>query len=82
MATRKSKPADQLGGTNSKARALVDLPAHGVLSGGLLVADEQTIADLAAIAPSICTPMPSPTRARWKPDHAHPHRRYLRCRKR
>jgi hypothetical protein len=49
MATRKSKPADQFGGTNTEARALVDLPAHGVLSGGLLVADERTIADLAAI---------------------------------
>ena len=48
MATRKPKPADQLGGTNTEARALVDLPAHGVLSGGLLVADEQTIADLTA----------------------------------
>ena len=48
MATRKTKPAGQLGGTNSDARAPVDLPAHGVLSGGLLVADERTIADLAA----------------------------------
>lgn len=48
MATRKTKPADSLGGTNFEARALVDLPAHGVLSGCLLVADEQAVADLAA----------------------------------
>lgn len=31
-----------------EARALVNLPDFGVLAGGLLMADEQTIASLAA----------------------------------
>ena len=48
MATKKPKPADEPVGGMTEARALVDLPEHGVLSGGLLVADEQTIAGLTA----------------------------------
>lgn len=50
MATRKTAPdaPDAPTGGATEARALVDLPEHGVLSGGLLAADEQTIAGLAA----------------------------------
>ena len=45
MATRKTK-ADQAGQT--EARALVDLPAFGVVAGDLLVADSDEVAALAA----------------------------------
>jgi hypothetical protein len=47
MATRKPKPAgDQP--PQARARALVDLPAHGVASGQLLTADPATVAMLVA----------------------------------
>lgn len=41
MATRKPKPA---GSDRTEARALVDLPAHGVKAGELLTADAPTVA--------------------------------------
>ena len=37
MATRKPKPADDLLAPLTAARALVDLPSHGIAAGGLIV---------------------------------------------
>ena len=45
MATRKPKQED---GAQDQARALVDLPDLGVMSGRLLVADAATVAALVA----------------------------------
>jgi hypothetical protein len=45
MATRKPKAVD---GTGSQARALVDLPEHGISAGQLVSADVETIAALVA----------------------------------
>jgi hypothetical protein len=45
MATRKPKTID---GAGAQARALVDLPEHGISAGQLVSADVQTIAALVA----------------------------------
>jgi hypothetical protein len=48
MATRKPKAAADEQPQQASARALVDLPAHGVASGELLTADPATVAALVA----------------------------------
>ena len=48
MATRKPNPADTTAAAPTAARALVDLPNHGVAAGGLVETDEATLAILMA----------------------------------
>lgn len=48
MATRNPKPVDTAPAASTAARALVDLPSHGVLAGGLIETDAATLAVLIA----------------------------------
>lgn len=48
MATRKTKQADNTPAELPAARALVDLPAHGVMAGGVIETDAETMAVLIA----------------------------------
>lgn len=48
MATRKPKAADDALAQPTAARALVDLPLHGVSAGGLIETDAETLALLIA----------------------------------
>lgn len=48
VATRKTKQPDDAQAQHMAARALVDIPTHGVAAGGLIETDAETMAGLMA----------------------------------